>query len=118
MSLAIPSTSPARVKRRRLIHGLILSGALMLLCAPVFAQLNYGRIFGAVTDQSGGSIVGATVTILDVERGVSRPLTTDSAGEYSAPSLIPGTYTIRVEFMGFKVVERADVASVWDKIFA
>ncbi|HWF38127.1 MAG TPA: TonB-dependent receptor [Candidatus Acidoferrales bacterium] len=76
---------------------------------PALSQLNYGRIFGAVTDQSGGSIVGATVTILDVERGVSRPLTTDSAGQYSAPSLIPGTYTIRVEFMGFKVVERADV---------
>ncbi len=60
-------------------------------------------------DQSGASIAGATVTILDVERGVSRPLTTDTAGQYSAPSLIPGTYTIRVEFKGFKVVERADV---------
>ena len=110
MSFAIPSSSQPGMKRYRLIHWLILSGALMLLCAPVFAQLNYGRIFGAVTDQSGGSIAGATVTILDVERGVSRPLVTDAAGEYSAPSLIPGTYTVRVEFKGFKVVERADVA--------
>src|ERR1700722_5383111 len=72
--------------------------AMLVLPAPSYAQLNYGRIFGAVTDQSGGAIAGATVTILDVTRGVSRPLTTDASGEYSAPSLIPGSYTVRAEF--------------------
>jgi hypothetical protein len=82
---------------------------LLVLPAPSYAQLNYGRIFGAITDQSGGAIAGATVTILDVTRGVSRPLTTDPSGEYSAPSLIPGKYTVRAEFKGFKVIERADI---------
>ena len=82
---------------------------LVLCCFPAFSQLNLGRIFGAVTDQSGGTLSGATVTILDVARGVSRPLTTDAAGEFSAPSLTPGTYTVRAEFSGFKTIERTDV---------
>jgi hypothetical protein len=74
------------------------------------AQLNLGRIFGGITDESGGSIVDATVTVLDVQRGVTRPLVTDSAGQYSAPSLQPGTYTVRAEAKGFKTIERSDIA--------
>ena len=49
------------------------------------------------------------VTVVDVARGVSRPLTTDSAGLYAAPDLTPGTYTVRAEFMGFKTIERQNV---------
>lgn len=68
-----------------------------------------GRILGVITDPSGGAIAGATVTVIDIQRGVSRPLTSDAAGEYSAPSLTPGTYTVRAEFKGFRITERADV---------
>ncbi|MGA8767444.1 MAG: carboxypeptidase-like regulatory domain-containing protein, partial [Candidatus Acidiferrales bacterium] len=63
---------------------------VLLLCLPAFAQLNLGSIAGTVTDASGGVIAGANVTVTDVERGVSRTLTTDSAGQYSATSLTPG----------------------------
>lgn len=76
-----------------------------LFSLPAFAQLNYGRIYGAITDQSGGVVAGATVTVIDVDRGISRSLTADSAGEYSAPSLLPGNYTVRANFMGFKQAE-------------
>jgi outer membrane receptor protein involved in Fe transport len=68
-----------------------------------------GRILGGITDQSGGVVAGATVTIRDVQRGVSRTLTTDEAGEYNAPSLLPGTYTVRSEAKGFKTLERQNV---------
>ena len=89
----------------------LLAGALggLLLCLPLFSQGSYGRILGAITDQSGGVISGATVTIIDKDRGVARTLTTDAAGEYNAPTLIPGTYTVRVEARGFKTVERQNV---------
>src|SRR5580700_1218393 len=86
-----------------------IGAALLLTCQTAFSQLNLGRIFGDVTDQSGGVIADATVTVLDVARGVSRTLTSDSAGEYSAPSLVPSTYTIRAEFKGFKTLERQNV---------
>ena len=46
--------------------------ALTLICMPVRSQVNLGRIGGTITDQTGGAIAGATVTVLDVERGVPR----------------------------------------------
>src|SRR5215469_3005373 len=88
---------------------LMASVGTLLLSLTAFAQLNLGRIYGIVTDQSGAVIVGSTVTILDAPRGVTRTLTTDSAGEYSAPSLVPSTYTVKVEFKGFKTIERQNV---------
>ena len=60
-------------------------------------------------DQSGGAIAGATVTVMDVQRGVSRTLTTDESGGYAAPDLVPGTYKVRVEARGFKTAERPDI---------
>jgi hypothetical protein len=36
-------------------------------------------------------------------------LTTDNAGAYFAPNLLPGTYTVRAEFKGFRSVERQNV---------
>jgi hypothetical protein len=83
-----------------------LSVCVLLACVPLFSQGSAGRILGSVTDQTGGVITGATVTVTDVQRGVTRTLTTDQAGEYLAPDLLPGTYTVRGGATGFKTVER------------
>ncbi len=80
--------------------------ALSLMSVPALAQSTAGRVLGTVTDPSGASVAGATVVVTDTQRGTSRTLTTDSAGEYVAADLIPGTYKIRVEAKGFKTVER------------
>src|SRR4029077_7350995 len=48
-------------------------------------------------------------TVTDVARGVTRALTTDNAGQYVAPSLNPGTYTIRAEAKGFRSAEHSGV---------
>src|SRR5271169_2065927 len=79
---------------------------VLLISASLYAQSNQGRIQGAVRDQSGGTIAGATVTVTDVLKGVTRTLTTDEAGDYSAPNLDPSTYKVRVEFRGFKTYDR------------
>src|SRR5258708_27202044 len=80
-----------------------------LIGRPLSAQGNAGRILGNITDQSGGVIAGSTVTVTDVQRGISRSLTADDAGEYNAPNLIPGTYTVRAQSMGFRAVERQNI---------
>jgi hypothetical protein len=49
------------------------------------------------------------VTVLDVQRGITRTLITDQSGEYVAPSLLPGKYSVRAEFKGFKTVERQNI---------
>jgi hypothetical protein len=83
--------------------------AILLLCVPAFSQGSFGRILGTVTDQSGGVIVGATVSVIDTERGITRTLTTDEAGAYNAPNLTAGNYTVRVEAKGFKRIERQGI---------
>ena len=55
------------------------------------------------------AIAGAKVTVTDVQRNVSRALTTDSSGAYAAPNLIPSTYNVRVEFPGFRNSDRANL---------
>lgn len=83
--------------------------AALLLCLPASAQTNTGRISGAITDQTGGAINGAMVTVIDVARGVNRDLVADAAGLYAAPNLLPGVYTVRAAFMGFETVNRENV---------
>ena len=82
---------------------------VLMLSLPAFSQGSAGRILGSITDQSGGVVAGATVTVLDVQRGITRTLIADQSGEYVAPSLLPGTYTVRAEFKGFKTVERQKI---------
>src|SRR3984957_12198862 len=90
----------------RLTEGVVAIVALFILPSFLLAQVNQGRLIGTVTDQSGGVIAGATVTVTDVQKNVSRTLTTDSAGEYVAPNLDPDTYAVRVESKGFKTFTR------------
>jgi len=82
---------------------------VLLFSAALVAQGSFGRILGTVTDQTGAVLPGATVSVIDTQRGVARTLTTDAAGEYNAPNLIPGTYTIRVEAKGFQRLDRQNV---------
>src|ERR1700680_4757902 len=89
----------------------VLGGALviLLLSVPAFSQGSFGRILGTVTDQSGGVVANATVTVMDTQRGVSKTITTDDAGEYNAPNLTPSIYTVRAEAKGFKKLERQNI---------
>jgi hypothetical protein len=88
---------------------LVEIAAAFLLTVPVLGQVDTGRISGAVTDQTGGAIVGAMVTVTEVATGVARNLTTDSAAQYAAPNLTPGIYTVRAGFMGFQATERQNI---------
>ena len=97
------------VKPSVAIKALCMGFAMFLVSIPLFSQGNLGRLTGTITDQSGGVIAGATVTVKDVERGVSRTLTTGDSGEYNAPNLLPGSYKIRAEAKGFKAVERENI---------
>src|SRR5882762_6116969 len=94
---------------RNASHLLAVCSAVLLFSLSAFSQANSGRILGSISDQTGGAIAGATVSVRDVERGTTRTLTTDEAGAYNAPNLVPGSYTVKVEFQGFRTVERQNV---------
>jgi hypothetical protein len=82
----------------------------LVAAMPAFSQGgSTGRITGAVSDQTGGVLAGATVSVTDTQRGTSRTLTTDQAGAYNAPELTPGTYTVKAQYAGFKATERQNI---------
>ena len=89
--------------------GLGFAIAFCLACLPLSSQTSQGTIQGGVFDQSGGAVAGATVSVIDVARGVTRALTADGAGQYVAVGLTPGTYTVRGEAKGFRNVEHSGV---------
>jgi carboxypeptidase family protein len=86
------------------------ASAALLFCLSLSAQINSGRILGTVTDQTGGVIAGAAVVVTNTETGVARNLVTDGAGEYDAPNLNPGKYSVRVSTAGFEAFERQNIA--------
>src|SRR5438552_16287098 len=88
---------------------LITTLVVLLFSLAIFAQANFGRILGSVKDPTGAVLPGASISIIDTQRGLARTVTTDEAGLYNAPTLIPGTYTVRVEFPGFKTLDRGNV---------
>jgi hypothetical protein len=83
---------------------------LVSLCSqPLVAQSVTGTILGTITDSSGGVIPGATVTLKHEGTGLTRTLTTDTAGEFTAPSLPTGKYTLTAELSGFKTVSMSGI---------
>ncbi|MFN6203938.1 MAG: TonB-dependent receptor domain-containing protein, partial [Acidobacteriota bacterium] len=66
------------------------------------AQVTTGSILGSVKDNGGAAVKGAQVTITEVGKSTSTAYTTDDEGNYLAPFLIPGTYSVAVEAQGFK----------------
>src|ERR1700723_1107778 len=86
-----------------------LTMGILIATLTAFSQSSTGRILGDVRDASDAAIVGASVEITDVERGVSRTTVTDGAGEYLAPNLDPGVYKLTITSPGFKRFERTNV---------
>src|SRR5262249_22253966 len=77
--------------------------ALVFICDVVcIGQTNKGGISGAVFDQTGAVIPGASVTITNIGTNESVRLITSEGGVFSAPLLDPVFYRITVELEGFK----------------
>src|ERR1041385_2078449 len=79
---------------------LILTG--FLTTGLALAQEVSAGITGRVSDPSGASIVGATVTAKDLDRGTEWPTKTNQDGIYAFPRIPVGRYELKVEAQGFK----------------
>src|SRR2546427_324474 len=81
-----------------------LAVALMLVFSlpPSYGQIVNATLSGTITDPTGAAIPEASVTATKVATGAATKATTDGAGNYSLPSLPPGTYKLTVEKTGFK----------------
>src|SRR5882762_6465752 len=74
----------------------VLAFLFAAFAIQVSAQTNKGTIKGTVTDQNGGVVQKASVTITNVATNAQRTVTTGDDGIYEAPSLEPGVYRVSV----------------------
>src|ERR1700734_3681854 len=95
------------MKRFRFLS--VIFAALFAITAGASAQSKEGRILGTIRDSSGGVVVGAKVTATNTGKQVSRELVTNGVGEYVAPALEPGLYTVSAEAPGFKTAQSSVV---------
>ena len=79
--------------------------ASVLITLPATAQSVYGSLFGSVTDKTGAAVAGATITVKDEAKGTVVTATSNAAGDYSVPHLIPDVYDLKVQAKGFKAFE-------------
>jgi hypothetical protein len=73
------------------------------ISASGLAQSTTGTLRGTVTDETGGSLPGGTVTATNDDTGFSRFATTAASGFYNI-SLPPGPYTVVVALPSFATV--------------
>ena len=96
----------------------ILAGVavFLILSTMMFGQGVTGRIQGTVRDPSNASIAGATVTLTNQDTGYKADVPTTQVGEYLAPNMPPGKYTVAVSAAGFKAAQTKDVVVIVDSL--
>ncbi len=94
---------PRNLLRRTLGVALIV----VLSTVIALAQQTRGTLRGVITDELGGTIVGATVTLTDAN-GVAKTTTTNGEGAYVFNGLAPGKYSLLAAATGFAVSDETE----------
>ena len=96
---------------------LLFLTSLFLFPAAISAQTGTtGQITGSVTDQSGGVIPGASITITQVETGSKRTVLTSDDGNYRVLNLAIGVYQVVITKTGYKETSISNVVVNVDNI--
>lgn len=94
--------------RRFLIGCLALTAALA--CPPATsAQQQLGAIQGTIVDGTRAVMPGVSVTVTNLDTGVSRSTVSNETGVYRVFSLDPGRYKITAELQGFRTAAQNEV---------
>jgi hypothetical protein len=98
-----------RLRRFGLRLNIVLTATLILLAISAFAQLPTATILGVAKDSSGGVLPNVTVTVTNVETGLTRTVKTSDDGEFRIPELPVGRYEVKGEHAGFKIATRQGI---------
>ncbi len=75
---------------------------VLILSASLAAQEFRATVVGRVTDAAGGAVVGAHVSVINLETNAVNRADSSESGAYTIPALPPGRYRLEVEQSGFK----------------
>ena len=81
---------------------LFLFAAVLLAATSATAQTGAASLTGIVSDQSGSTVPGATVTATNQATNVTYVAVSNEAGNYTVTSLPVGTYIVKAELSNFK----------------
>jgi protocatechuate 3,4-dioxygenase beta subunit len=84
-----------RLESRSLIWTLSALIAWTLLGKPATGQVSGATLSGEISDNSGAVVPDALVTAQNLSNGSSRSATTNDAGFYVIPNLLPGSYNVK-----------------------
>src|SRR5438552_3161879 len=76
--------------------------ALVALAARLPAQLTVSTIRGTVSDASGAAVVGANITLVNLDTNIQRIVKANESGDFEIPDLLRGTYRLTASQSGFK----------------
>ena len=98
--------------RSSIVSGLVVTAALVVLPTLAAAQAAQATatIFGQVTDESGATLPGVTVTLRSPALQVpSMSAVTDDRGEYRLTPLPIGIYSVEYELSGFQTLRLSEI---------
>jgi outer membrane receptor protein involved in Fe transport len=100
------SGAAVRFRRSVLLPWLIAFLCAIVSSSPAFGQIASSSLSGVITDDTGGALPGATVTITNRANGVTQTAVTGSEGRYRVVALQPALYEIVAELAGFGTAKR------------
>lgn len=86
--------------------------ALLACLAPFSLAQSNSQLNGIVSDPSGATVAGATITLTDSATGLERSTTTGASGLYQFLDVPPGTYQLQAIAKGFAHFSASNVALV------
>ena len=104
MSLKLNTALPACI-----LSVLLILSLQMMWIAPATAQVSGATLSGLITDEQGGPVASATISVKNTGTAVAREVSSNSDGIYSAPNLLPGTYELTVTATGFQTLTQKGV---------
>jgi hypothetical protein len=82
---------------KNLVTNFILA-ALLIISSPLFAQTGVGKLNGKIIDsQTKEPLIGANVVVVNTNLGAASNVN----GEYFILNIPPGTYDIKVSYVGY-----------------
>src|SRR6266581_5568277 len=94
---------------RRSVAAVMFLVSVLLSPALLPAQSTNATITGFVTDPQKALVVGAKVSVINMDTNLRYTSTTNDEGSYTVANLPPGNYKIEVEKQGFKSIVKPDV---------
>jgi hypothetical protein len=93
-----------RIAKNLIIMRLLCFGSLVIAILPLaHGQVERATLAGTITDNSGAVVPGVAIKVTNEATNISVNLETDSAGDYRAVNLTPGSYGLRAEKTGFQL---------------